>query len=277
MSVGWTTSQKQRLRELNAPALVEEKIFCDAKTREKAFHEEERSLVEKHKKRLQNLCSTPHRPALCELEVRLADTLIKAGLVQVITPITLAKGLLEKMSITRGHSLWKQVFWVEEKRCLRPMLAPNLYYLLQGLTRLWEKPIRIFEIGPCFRKDSGGKYHLNEFTMLNLVELGVTEYTRHGRLKELITMVMETAGIKKYKLISTQCEVYQETVDVVADIEVGSGVIGPHSLDENWGIFDAWVGVGFGLERLVMVKEGYRNIQRAGRTLAYVDGMRLNV
>jgi phenylalanyl-tRNA synthetase alpha chain len=35
--------------------------------------------------------------------------------------------------------------------------------------------------------------------------------------------------------------------------------------------------LGFGLERLVLVKKGYQNIQRAGRSLIYLDGARLNI
>ena len=91
------------------------------------------------------------------------------------TPILLSRGLLEKMQITEEHSLFKQVFWVDEKKCLRPMLAPNLYYLNKDLLRIWEHPVSIFEIGPCSRKDTQGSSHLQEFTMLNLVEMGLPE------------------------------------------------------------------------------------------------------
>jgi phenylalanyl-tRNA synthetase alpha chain len=48
-------------------------------------------------------------------------------------------------------------------------------------------------------------------------------------------------------------------------------------MDDNWGIVDPWVGLGFGLERLLMAREGYPNIERAGRSLTYVDGIRLNI
>lgn len=34
------------------------------------------------------------------------------------------------------------------------MLAPNLYFLLRELVNIWEKPVRIFEVGSCFRKDT---------------------------------------------------------------------------------------------------------------------------
>jgi len=39
--------------------------------------------------------------------------------------------MLEKMTITSEHPLSKQVFWLDYNKCLRPMLAPNLYYLLR--------------------------------------------------------------------------------------------------------------------------------------------------
>jgi phenylalanyl-tRNA synthetase alpha chain len=194
-----------------------------------------------------------------------------------VTPILISKTSLEKMSIQEEHELFDQVFWVDEKKCLRPMLAPNLYFLLRELISVWEKPIRIFEVGPCFRKDTKGKYHVNEFTMLNLVELGLPEEQGKTRLHELATVVMKAAGIKDYTFSSHQSEVYGETTDIVADIEVASGAVGPHPLDNNWGIIDPWVGIGFGLERLLMVREKYQNIQRAGRALIYLDGERLNI
>ena len=65
------------------------------------------------------------------------------------------------------------------------MLAPHLYYVLKDLLRLWEKPVRIFEIGSCFRKESRGARHSNEFTMLNLVEMGLAEDKRQARLETL--------------------------------------------------------------------------------------------
>jgi len=181
------------------------------------------------------------------------------------------------MSIESDHDLFKQVFWVEEKKCLRPMLAPNLYFLLRELDKIWEKPVRIFEVGPCFRKDTKGRHHLNEFTMLNLVELGLSLNQRKERLEELAALIMETCGITEYSFVSHRSEVYGETIDVLSDFEVASGAMGPHPLDSNWGITDTWVGIGFGLERLLMVRENFQNIQRAGRALVYLDGERLNI
>jgi len=277
MNINFSKVQKQRLRELDAPLSLQEKSFSSIQDRDKAFRNMEQQLIRQGKQHLLEIRNTRRRPALCELETKLTDVLIKNGFVQVVTPIILAKGLLAKMSITPEQPLFKQVFWVSDDKCLRPMLAPNLYYLLGEFARLYEKPIRAFEVGPCFRKGSKGGHHLNEFTMLNLVELGSPEERGKQRLEELAAIIMDAAEIKDYQLIPAPSEVYGETIDVVAGLEVGSGVIGPNALDAQWGWVDPWVGIGFGLERLIMVSKGHQNIQRVGRALVYFDGVRLNI
>jgi phenylalanyl-tRNA synthetase alpha chain len=213
-----------------------------------------------------------------ELERTLSDTLTDAGFVRVVTPLIIASDSLRKMGIEHGHPLREQVFWLEDGRCLRPMLAPNLYTLLRRLGRIWSRPFGIFEVGPCFRRDSKGASHLNEFTMLNLVELGRPQEEGRERLEELASLVMAAAGVAGYEIAPTESEVYGETFDVlVGGAEVCSAALGPHPLDGNWGIVEPWVGLGFGLERLIMAREGYPNIERAGRSLSYVDGVRLNL
>ena len=278
MLVTVTETQKQRLRELGGIDL-EGKLFRDVRERDASFKAMEKRLVEEERRRLQDLRDQHLPPVVCRMERALADRLLSEGFVQVVTPIIIARDFLEKMSISAEDPLTEQVFWVGKNKCLRPMLAPNLYYLWKRLIRLWEKPIRIFEIGPCFRKDTKGSQHLNEFTMLNLVELGLPLEGRLERLKELASLVMEVAGISDYQLVSEPSEVYGETVDVTtADgIELCSAAMGPHPLDDAWGIVAPWVGLGFGLERLAMVKQGYQNIQRVGRGLMYLDGVRLNI
>lgn len=275
--IGWTTSQKQRLRELNADPGVEEKLFSTAQERDKSFPLIEQPLCQRSLRKLQEIRKSRKRPKIYRLESRLVRALTKEAFVQVATPILISRGSLEKMSIGESHELARQVFWVDQNRCLRPMLAPNLYYLLRELVKVWEKPVRIFEVGPCFRRDSAGKHHLNEFTMLNLVELGLPDETKTERFKELAALVMSAAGIKDYRLSKHRSEVYGETIDVDSKIELASGVIGPNPLDSRWGIVDNWVGIGLGLERLIMVGEKYQNIQRAGRALVYLDGIRLNI
>jgi phenylalanyl-tRNA synthetase alpha chain len=192
----------------------------------------------------------------------------------------MSKGLLAKMTIGDDHPLAGEIYWLGNNKCLRPMLAPNLYFVLQDLLRLWEKPVRIFEVGPCFRKDSGGSKHSSEFTMLNLVEMGVPLESREKRLAELAALITGAAGIVDYRLECCRSEVYGETTDVVAgedDVELGSGAMGPHPLDRAWRIAEPWVGIGFGVERLLMVAEGSRNLKRVGRSLSYLDGIRLNL
>lgn len=276
--VTWTVIQKQRLQELGASAKQLANSFNSEQERNSAYQKTERDLVDKGKEALLTYRQNIKKPALLDLESRLAQALISAGFAQVSTPILLSKGLLAKMTITEDKPLYKQVFWVDSSKCLRPMLAPNLYYILKDLLRLWPSPVSIFEIGPCFRKDTQGGNHLQEFTMLNLVEMGLPEKDRSNRLKELAGLVMDAAGLKHYDLVTEISDVYGETIDITAgEIELGSAAMGPHVLDQQWDINVPWVGIGFGMERLVMVKEGYKNVQKAGRSLSYMHGIRLNI
>jgi len=279
MPITVTETQKQRLRELGSDSNFEDKVFSSTQERNDSFKMMEKKLIREEKQRLQHLRSHHRRPGIFQIEEILIDKLTEEGFVQVFTPIIITKGFLEKMSITAENPLIDQVFWLSDNKCLRPMLAPNLYYLLKRLVRLWEKPIRIFEVGPCFRKDTEGSQHLNEFTMLNLVELGLPLEHRVERLKELASLVMGAVKINEYQLVSKSSEVYGETVDIMTntEIELCSAAMGPHPLDDAWGIVDPWVGLGIGLERMLMVKEGYQSIQRAGRSLIYLDGVRLNI
>lgn len=278
MNITWTPVQRQRLTELNAERELLDLTFSEPGERQEHFHALEHQLAVANKNQLLELQNNSRRPLLCQVETQLVQALTREGFVQVVTPIFLAKEMLDKMTITADHPLVNQVFWIEKNKCLRPMLAPNLYILMRDLKRVWGLPVKIFEVGPCFRKESQGANHLNEFTMLNLVELGVPEGRQKSRLMELATLAMEAAGISGYELEISASEVYGETVDVIANgLELASGAYGPHSLDHNWGIFDPWAGIGFGLERLAAVKRGYQNIKRVGRSLSYLDGSRLNI
>ena len=273
-----TATQLQRLRELGGGGTLPDERFVDAAARDAAFRRAEDELVREGRLRLQELRRGERLPGLIELEAALREALCAAGFAPVVTPLIIAADALVKMGIEHGHPLREQVFWLEDGRCLRPMLAPNLYTMLRRLGRMWGRPFGIFEIGPCFRRDSKGASHLNEFTMLNLVELGRPAGECRDRMTELAALVMETAGVTGYELVRTESEVYGQMVDVeVGGTEVCSAGMGPHPLDGNWGIMEPWVGLGFGLERLIMVREGYPNIERAGRSLMYVDGVRLNI
>ncbi|NLZ32045.1 MAG: pyrrolysine--tRNA(Pyl) ligase large subunit [Firmicutes bacterium] len=278
VAIAWTETQYQRLIELNAGEEICRRSFASPAERDQAFLRLEKELRAAAREQLERLRREHRRPLLCRLSSRLTEALTGCGFVEVSTPLLLAKGLLEKMSITADHPLYKQIYWVERGRCLRPMLAPNLYYLLTNLLRLWEHPVRIFEIGSCFRKESQGAHHLGEFTMLNLVEMGLPMEQRQERLARYAALVMEAAGLEDYRLVAKGSEVYGETIDIVAEgVELGSAAMGPHPLDENWGITVPWVGIGFGLERMIQVAQKSGSISSCGRSLSYLDGVRLNI
>lgn len=274
--VGYSAVQRQRLAELTITGGVEDASFPSVAERDRSFEEAQGRLVGQNLDRLQSLRVSERRVGLRRLEARLVDLLTAAGFVEVTTPLLMGRGSLEKLGLEADHPLWRQIYSVGEARYLRPMLAPGLYHLLSHLQRLWPLPVRVFEVGPCFRKESQGAGHLTEFTMLNLVELG-PEGPARDRLEKLAAMVMDTLGLP-YSLREKESEVYGATVDVEVDgLEVATGVAGPHPLDRHWDLIDPWAGWGFGLERLAMATEGSRQIHRFGRGLAYLDGARLNV
>ncbi|MGB5987441.1 MAG: pyrrolysine--tRNA(Pyl) ligase large subunit [Desulfobacterales bacterium] len=279
-SMSWSQVQLRRLRELNAEPQVLKRKFIHGPQREQAFQELETALVKQARQGLEALRTQGMRPRLVRLEGHLSRLLTDLGFVQVATPILMSRGLLAKMTIDEAHPLYEQVFWVDAKRCLRPMLAPHLYYILKDLLRLWPKPVKIFEVGPCFRKESAGSQHAEEFTMLNLTEFGLPEDQRHSRISELADRIAHAAGLKDYRVVTENSAVYGDTLDIEAGVrhlEVGSAAMGPHPLDRPWRIRETWIGIGFGLERLILATEGYSHLAMAGRSLAYLDGFRLNL
>ncbi|MEE4113071.1 MAG: pyrrolysine--tRNA(Pyl) ligase large subunit [Desulfobacteraceae bacterium] len=280
MNLNWTEIQRKRLAELDADDETLARAFDDAGQRDRAFQRVEKDRVAAHRRHLDDLRSGSRRPRLCRLETVLVETLVDHGFVQVTTPVLMSRGLLARMSITVDHPLCEQIYWVDGDKCLRPMLAPHLYYVIKDLLRLWAKPVRVFEVGPCFRKETDGARHATEFTMLNLCEFGLPENQRRRRLESLAALVMDIAGIHGYRLASETSAVYGSTLDVVAEadgLELGSGAMGPHPLDRAWRITDTWVGIGFGLERMLMTAEGGSHLSRFGRSISYLDGIRLNI
>ena len=280
MLITWTDTQARRLKELDAAEAELGRQFKNSSARGLAYQALEKKLVAEHRQRLQKFRENILRPGLCRLESKLVEVLLEQGFAQVNTPIIMSSGLLAKMSIDDKHPLHSQIYWLEKNKCLRPMLAPHLYFVLVDLLRLWDRPVRIFEVGPCFRKESEGSQHSSEFTMLNLVEMGLPLGARQDRIRELGALIAETAGVKNYQFERVNSEVYGDTVDIVGGedrIEIGSSAMGPHLLDRPWRITDNWVGIGFGLERLVMAANNTRNLARIGRSLTYLDGIRLNL
>ena len=167
------------------------------------------------------------------------------------------------------------MFFVDDKRCLRPMLAPNLYVVMRKLRDHTDGPVKIFEMGSCFRKESKSNVHLEEFTMMNLVDMG-PDGDPMECLKSYIADVMDAAGLE-YTLSREESDVYVETLDVnVNGEEVASGAIGPHILDPAHDVHEPWAGVGFGLERLLMLKNGKSNAKKMGKSNTYLDGFKID-
>jgi len=276
IGIPYSGTQRQRLAELDVQGNLVEGEFESREERDRSFEEVQRLFTCDNLERLDDL-REHGRPALRRVGQAIADLLVAQGFVEVTTPIKIGRGSLLKMGLHEQHPLWRQIFWLDNARCLRPMLAPNLYFLLSHLTRIWPRPVRLFEIGPCFRDESEGARHLSEFTMVNLVELG-PEASEEARLRELGENVMSALGLD-YRIESAASEIYGASQDIVTTdgLEVASGVAGPHFLDEAWGIDEPWVGWGFGVERLAMAAADSRQIHRFGRSLIYQDGARLNI
>ncbi|SHI92484.1 phenylalanyl-tRNA synthetase alpha chain [Dethiosulfatibacter aminovorans DSM 17477] len=280
MSEKFTVSQVQRLKELDAPNELFDSSFESKKERDEEFKINEKQLARKNRELILNLLEKERVPKVCRIEDQLVEWLTgNERFTRVTTPVIISSGMLDKMTIDSDHPLRSQVFWLDSKKCLRPMHAPSLYTVMRDLYKLTKQPVRIFESGPCFRKETQGANHMNEFTMLNLVELaGVEEGEQMDRLVALAKSAMNAIGLEGYELKIESSEVYGETLDIEYNgIELASGAYGPHVLDANWGIFNTWVGIGFGLERIAMVMSGYSNIKRTGRSLSYINGARLNV
>jgi len=232
-------------------------------------------LVSLNERSITEMIRSPSRHQLTQLEADISKVLISKGFIEVRTPSMISVASLEKMTITPTHPLYKQVFFIDQKRCLRPMLAPNLYYVMRKLRDHTDGPVRIFEIGSCFRKESHSGSHLEEFTMLNLVELG-PERDATEALTEYIGDVMGVTGLD-YTLSKEESDVYKETLDVmIGDIEVSSGAVGPHVLDAAHDVHEPWSGVGFGLERLLMLMNDKGSVKKTGRSLSYLNGAKIN-
>lgn len=280
MTLAWTQTQHARLVELAADKRDLDLRFENQETRNRAFQKLEGQLIKSCRRQLDRFRQKRQPPSVLRLQSILSDCLTGNGYIQVATPTIMARGHLEKMGINRDHPLNDQIFWIDANKCLRPMLAPHLYYVLKDLLRLWERPVRLFEVGSCFRKESQGRQHNSEFTMLNLVEMGGDANECEAGLRQMIARVMAAAGIDDYRLEISQSEVYGKTVDVVRDsdgLELGSAAMGPHPLDDAWQINEAWFGVGFGLERLLMVTAKQESLGRLGRSLSYLDGVCLKI
>lgn len=277
----FTVTQAERISELNGDKQLLEQEFATKEERDQAFRSAEKQLVKTSRAKIRELLDEKHITQNILTGRALEEWLTGEGFTKVVTPTIITKEMLAKMTIDEFHHLSEQVFWLDRKRCLRPMLAPNLYVVMRELHRITGEPVKIFERGSCFRKESQGAQHMNEFTMLNCVELAAIEDGRQmEELERLARCAMKALKVPedRYKLVIEDSTVYGSTLDIEIDgIEVASGSYGPHFLDAQWGVFDTWVGIGFGVERLTMALNESKTIKRYGGSITFIDGLPLNV
>jgi pyrrolysyl-tRNA synthetase len=264
-----TKSQIDRLEGLLSP---KDEISLNSG---KSFRELESELLSRRKKDLQQIYAEERENYLGKLEREITKFFVDRGFLEIKSPILIPVEYIERMGIDSDKELSKQIFRVDNSFCLRPMLAPNLYNYLRKLDRALPDPVKIFEIGPCYRKESDGKEHLEEFTMLNFCQMG-SGCTREN-LESIITDFLNHLGID-FKIVGDSCMVYGDTLDVMhGDLELSSAVVGPIPLDREWGISKPWIGAGFGLERLLKTMYDFKNIKRAARSESYYNGISTNL
>ncbi|MDQ1275118.1 MAG: pyrrolysyl-tRNA synthetase [Euryarchaeota archaeon] len=264
-----TRSQVDRLETLLSP---KDEISLNTTM---PFRKLESELLVRRKGDLQRVYTDERENYLGKLERDITKFFVDRGFLEIKSPILIPAEYIERMGIDSDTELSKQVFRVDKNFCLRPMLAPNLYNYLRKLDRVLPDPIKIFEIGPCYRKESDGKEHLEEFTMLNFCQMG-SGCTREN-LEALIKEFLDYMKID-FEIVGDSCMVYGDTLDVMhGDLELSSAVVGPVPLDREWGIDKPWIGAGFGLERLLKVMHGFKNIKRASRSESYYNGISTNI
>ena len=144
MDEKFTITQQQRLTELNFPEEELNRTFESREERDKAFKELEKEGVKHHRLHLEELLGIRHQTLAMKVEKQMEGWLMGEGFTRVATPAIITRPMLERMTITREHPLTEQVFWLDDKRCLRPMLAPNLYEVMRDLHRITRGPVRIF-------------------------------------------------------------------------------------------------------------------------------------
>ncbi|QLC48942.1 pyrrolysine--tRNA(Pyl) ligase [Methanolobus zinderi] len=262
----FTQSQKNRILSLLGPG---EMISFSKEKR--SFAELESVLSTERKKDIRQMYEDSRENLLGKLERTITEFFVDMGFLEVKSPILIPFEYMERMGVGEDKKLSEQIFRVGDNMCLRPMLAPGLYNHLRKFDNVLPDPVRIFEIGPCYRKESDGSSHLEEFTMLNFCQMG-SRCTRE-ELEFIIDEFLNFLDID-YEIVADSCMVYGETMDVMhKNLELSSAVVGPIPMDMDWGVDKPWIGAGFGLERLLKVKHDFKNIKRAARSESYYNGI----
>jgi pyrrolysyl-tRNA synthetase len=268
--IEFTQTQKNRILSLLAP---DEMISFSKEKR--SFAEIESTLLTQRKKDLRMMYEDSRENMLGKLERTITEFFVDMGFLEVKSPILIPFEYMERMGVGEDKELSRQIFRVGDNMCLRPMLAPGLYNHLRKFDNVLPDPIRIFEIGPCYRKESDGNSHLEEFTMLNFCQMG-SRCTRQT-LESLIGDFLDFLGIE-YDIVADSCMVYGDTIDIMhKNMELSSAVVGPISMDMDWGVNKPWIGAGFGLERLLKAKNNFKNIKSVARSESYYNGVCTNL
>ena len=152
----YTVTQTERLNELNCPEEEQEREFETKEERNEHFRKLEKELTRYARNDIYDLLNSRHMTKYRITGNKMCQWLMDEGFTEVITPTIVSKDALKKMGIDTGSQFLEQVFWVDGKHCLRPMLAPNLYVEMRELLRITKQPVKIFEMGSCFRKESQG-------------------------------------------------------------------------------------------------------------------------
>ncbi len=192
-----------------------------------------------------------------------ADTLARAGFARVVTPTILSRGLLARMAIRpRGTRCTTRCSgWTSGAACA-PCWPPTSTTLLTDLLRIWDHPVRIFEVGSCFRRDSQGARHAGG---VHHAQPGARWACRPRAAAPGWTSwpvwLMEAAGIREYAPADARtrrCTGRRSTWFATAPRRPGAGLRrhGPAPAGPALEDHRPWVGIGFGLERLVMAAEG---------------------
>jgi pyrrolysyl-tRNA synthetase len=263
-------SQRKRLEAL----LISDEIDLDSPDLA-PFQELEAELTAKRKAELVDIYENSREHMLAKLERDISAFLISKGFIEIKSSILIPEEYIIKMGIDNDAELSKQIFRTDDGKCLRPMLAPVLYNYLHRFDKIMPDPVKIFEIGPCYRKESDGSSHLEEFTMVNFCQMG--EGSTRENLIQLIDEFLTHLDIS-YEIEGDESAVYGATVEVMhGDLELSSAVVGPVPMDMDWGVSKPWIGAGFGLERLLKARHNFKNIKRGSRSEYYYNGIHTNL
>jgi phenylalanyl-tRNA synthetase alpha chain len=147
------------------------------------------------------------------------------------------------------------------KMVLRSHTTPNT---IRYLSEHPDKPVKVFTIGKCFRKDAWTYKHSPEFYQLEgiIMEEGAGLSMLMGILKEFYSRL----GFERIEFKPSYFAFTEPSLEVLAEFKndtielAGAGIFRPE-ITEPWGIKWPVLAWGMGLERLVMVLEDIKDIR----------------